>query len=204
MSVSLCVVTRGNVDLAPILEHVPHDWETLIWDNSKRGVNMAVYGRFCTMLEARNDIVAFVDDDVVFAEWKKLEYTYRDKLDKVGDVMVVNDAHGDDPKGLGDVGFVGAGSIVSRLLVLKTWRRWSRGQLIHLPAAPDGLPGIYYECDYVFGVLCPHVTVKLPYVNRSPNHGDRLCDQSWHHELKMIYVEAARRIRDGSNGTSHD
>lgn len=35
MNVSAIIVTRGNVDLDPIIETIPEEWETLVWTNGQ-------------------------------------------------------------------------------------------------------------------------------------------------------------------------
>lgn len=221
--VSFCLVTRGDVDLDPVLATVPDGWEVVIWNNRERQFDARAYGRFCALFEANGSVVATCDDDVVVPEqtWRELMERWAALDDQRVDgtlpfdgmlrqwaghldngVAVVNWAHGDNPAGLEDVGFTGAGAIFSKQLALDVWRRWwdvyppsvvADGSM---PMAPDA-GGLLYESDFVFGVLCPHVDVHLPYVNRFPSHGNRLCDQPWHEKLKYQYTELARKVRDG-------
>jgi hypothetical protein len=37
MNVSAIIVTRGDVDLRPVLDSLPDEWERVVWDNSGRG-----------------------------------------------------------------------------------------------------------------------------------------------------------------------
>jgi hypothetical protein len=200
--VSLCIVTRGDVPLAPVLEHVPSDWQVVRWDNRERR-DMKVYGRFCAVDEAEHETIAFVDDDVAFEHWDELLRQYQLLKATGNEVMVCNDAHGDNPAGLEDVALTAVGSIVSKTLIAETWQRWSEvflpGERRLLPLAPDGNPGILYACDFVFGILVPHVNIRLPYTNLYANTpGDRLANYSWFQAMKYVYTEMARSIRDGS------
>src|SRR5262245_25366483 len=43
--VSAVIVTRGNVDLQPILDTLPYD-DIVVWDNSKRPTDLKILGRY--------------------------------------------------------------------------------------------------------------------------------------------------------------
>jgi hypothetical protein len=61
--VSAVLVTRGDVDLRPIIDSLPFT-DIVIWDNSKE-VDYKVYGRFAAMERCRHDAVYVQDDDVI-------------------------------------------------------------------------------------------------------------------------------------------
>lgn len=61
--VSAVLVTRGDVDLAPILNSLPVD-DVVIWDNSKRQ-DLKVLGRYAAAYEARHSVIYTQDDDCV-------------------------------------------------------------------------------------------------------------------------------------------
>lgn len=61
--VSAVLVTRGDVDLQPILETLPFR-NVIVWDNSQRQ-DLAVYGRYAAIDEALFDVVYVQDDDVI-------------------------------------------------------------------------------------------------------------------------------------------
>lgn len=63
-NVSAVLVTRGDTDLGPILDTLPYN-DVVIWDNSKRE-DFKTYGRYAAVAEARNDVIYFQDDDIVF------------------------------------------------------------------------------------------------------------------------------------------
>src|SRR4051812_19761075 len=44
-AVSAVLVTRGDVDMTPIIDSLPVDWDWLVYDNSDRRRDLAVYGR---------------------------------------------------------------------------------------------------------------------------------------------------------------
>lgn len=94
MNVSAVLVTRGNVDMEPILESLPPAWERVIWNNAgqvhrytpsgrawpERGpsyeftndgivtepcTDLAVYGRYAAIDHATHDLIYVQDDDVI-------------------------------------------------------------------------------------------------------------------------------------------
>ncbi len=95
MKVSAIVVTRGDVDLDPILESIPPEWEMVVWSNNDRhragamprvqrwpannrryytyGVqeqvdNLSVYGRYAAIGHASGDAIYVQDDDVIVSD----------------------------------------------------------------------------------------------------------------------------------------
>jgi hypothetical protein len=69
--VTAVLVTRGDVDLTPVLESLPFE-EVIIWDNSKR-YNESVYGRYLAIREAKHRIIYTQDDDCVVDVAKVLD-----------------------------------------------------------------------------------------------------------------------------------
>lgn len=63
---SAVLVTRGDVDLTPILASLPLASRSLddvvVWDNSKRQ-DLKVYGRYAAIREAKHSIIYTQDDD---------------------------------------------------------------------------------------------------------------------------------------------
>jgi hypothetical protein len=89
VNVSAIIVTRGNVDLTPILNSLPPEWEIVIWDNERGMVSrytrhrdqylveaadgdplpdLAVYGRYAAIQYATHDLIYVQDDDVIVSD----------------------------------------------------------------------------------------------------------------------------------------
>lgn len=51
--------------MQPILDSLPADWPTLVWDNSKRPEPMDVYGHFAALPEIQTEYAYFQDDDAI-------------------------------------------------------------------------------------------------------------------------------------------
>jgi hypothetical protein len=90
--VSACLITRGDVDLEPILATLPYD-EVLIW-GPDRDEHPGTYGRYQLMREATFDLVYTQDDDCLFREHDRLMRHY-----EPGGITAVY-GHGDTPDGL--------------------------------------------------------------------------------------------------------
>jgi len=184
--VTACLVTRGDVDLDPILDTLPYG-ALIVWDNSRRGEDMKVYGRYAAALEAATPVVYFQDDDVVFRDHEALLAAHQPgRLTSVW-------AHGRAPCGFDDVALVGAGALVDRDIVVRAFACY----LEHFSSDAEFL----YEADFVFGCLAPHTQVRLPFeIRAAAYNGRRLADQPWQRETKMRVTNRARWVRDHASG----
>jgi hypothetical protein len=61
--VSAVLVTKGDVDLTPILSSLPFD-DIVVWNNSKRA-DLKVYGRYQAVKEAKHSVIFTQDDDCI-------------------------------------------------------------------------------------------------------------------------------------------
>lgn len=79
VGVTACLVTRGDVDLQPIIDSLPNDWQIVIWDNGDRMVtrsdgftevchDLSVFGRYAAIEYATNDLIYVADDDVIVSD----------------------------------------------------------------------------------------------------------------------------------------
>ena len=62
--VSAVIVTRGDVDLSPVLESLIFD-DIVVWDNSRSEQDQMTFGRVLAGRRARNEIVYSQDDDLI-------------------------------------------------------------------------------------------------------------------------------------------
>jgi hypothetical protein len=151
--VSAVIVTRGDVDLAPIVEALPAEYELVLWDDRERG-SQGCYGRYLAVEETTRPVVYFQDDDLIFTAHSRLQALYQPERAR----MVVNmpspwyEVCGYDRLGQA---LVGAGSLVPRELPFAALRFY----LDRWPA--DDLFRDY--CDVVVGMLTPHERVDLGY-----------------------------------------
>jgi hypothetical protein len=145
------IVTRGDVDLEPILSTLPYA-ETVVWDNSQKEREWRCYGRYLAVAETDKPVIYFQDDDLIFTAHQQLLERFRP------DRMVVNMpspwyeiAQYDK---LGQA-LVGAGSLVPRGLPFPALRRY-------LSVYPVDELFLNYA-DVVVGMLTPFERVDLGY-----------------------------------------
>ena len=82
MNVSVCIATRGDIDMGPIVDSLPKEWEIIVWDNSGSLVHntrshvrwisavpdVGAYGRFAAIKHATHDLILTQDDDVIVSD----------------------------------------------------------------------------------------------------------------------------------------
>lgn len=61
--VSAVIVTRGDVDLQPVLDSLIFD-DVVVWDNSVEG-DQGTWGRYCASVRAKHPIIYSQDDDII-------------------------------------------------------------------------------------------------------------------------------------------
>jgi hypothetical protein len=184
LNVTACLITRGDTDLAPIIDTLPYG-EILIWDNERP--DLKVYGRYELILEASNDIVYLQDDDCIFRHHDELLDAY-----KPG-VLVANWGHGEHPCGYEDVALVHGGSLVDRSLPTLAFDRYL--------ALFDRDDDFLREADMISGCLTPHEHVHLPYeILPLASDPSRMCNQKWQREKKLRVTNRCRWIRDHVSG----
>lgn len=112
MNVSACLVTRGDVDMQPILDSLPGGWEVVMWQNadSERGsetivrrwatrtrrwpqfavetrlghAGLSVYGRYAAIDYASHDLIYVADDDVIVSDPQAIVDAWQDWSAKLG------------------------------------------------------------------------------------------------------------------------
>jgi hypothetical protein len=173
--VSCIIVTRGNVDLSELKDSLPFE-DVVIWDNSKLPPeeDEKVHGRYCAVLAAKHEVIAFQDDDCIVQDWPTLLKEYEPGV--VTCNMGLGHQHQYRPLKLALVGF---GAIFDKSLVRPAFDRY----FALFPA--DEL--FLRECDRVFTGLNPLKVISVPYRHlqheaetprmwREHRHGDDLME----------------------------
>lgn len=184
--VSAVIVTRGNVDLAPILETLPYP-EVVIWNNAERERDLKTYGRYVAFGEVSNDVVYTQDDDVIFTAHDELLAAW-----EPGKVVTNMDRPWIEACGYDDMIMTGAGSLIPRELPGELFPRY-------LSVHPED-DEFLIESDFVFGTLAWPLSkvVDLGYEARSfSDDADRLYTQPWQPALKRKVRDQALAVRDG-------
>lgn len=64
MNVSACLVTRGDVDLTPILDTLGWCDDIIVWNNAERE-DLGIFGRYAAIGDAKHPVIYTQDDDVL-------------------------------------------------------------------------------------------------------------------------------------------
>lgn len=138
MNVSAVIVTRGDVDLTPILDTLPYP-DIVIWNNQERP-DQGIYGRYAAIPEAKHDVIYTQDDDVLVTCHDQLAARYQP-----GRLLVNYPQPWDIP-------WVSRGALFHRDLPNLAFRRyWS--------VYPCDRYFTHYACDGVFALLTPHTVI---------------------------------------------
>lgn len=175
--VTAVIVTRGDVDLNPIIATLPYA-HMGIWDNSKM-VDAKVFGRYLGALLAPTPYIYVQDDDIVFTKHKDLLAAY-----EPGKLLINNVDY--DPK---DFGVVGWGAIFEKSLMVKAMNKY-------LAKYPWEDQFMRY-CDYIMVGLNELKRVDLGHKDLPYATADnRMYHQSNHEPEKTTMMERARVLRD--------
>ena len=196
MSVSVVIVTRGNVDLDPIIET---DWpepchEIIVWNNGVRE-DLSVYGRYAAIEECHGDVILVQDDDVILPleskraiidQWYESEAIIASEHGDPRDLVVCNMPAAFRHEFYEHHGLVGFGAAFHRDAPGRAFSRYwastaQRRDAImagHVPSPlmrqameqaedPAMWPAEFHRtCDIVFTGLTPRVLVDVAYTNR--------------------------------------
>ncbi len=180
--VSAIIVTRGNVDLEPILHTIPYP-DVVVWNNTEREHDYKPFGRYAAIPETKNPVIFWVDDDVKFTNHDALLRAY-----EPGKLIANMDA--DWIKGAGYEGIVamqGAGSLCDASLPAEVFARY----FAEYPWDEDAR----IEADFIFGVLAPAKVIDIGYDTMPyTDDPDRLYTQPGQTERKWRMIERCRAM----------
>lgn len=155
--ISAVLVTRGDVDLEPIIETLPYG-EVVIWDNSKRPVDYGVFGRYVAIAETTRPLVYFQDDDCLVS-------CHADLLAAWEPGYVVGNAFDDAErlKRYEGTTLLGWGSLFEADLPWQTFteyaRSWPMEELWHGAPGPGGSRHRGLGAEIVFPMVTPSKTI---------------------------------------------
>lgn len=182
--VTACLVTRGDVNLRPILKTLPYG-HVRIWDGRvhDRADAYGMFVRWLCVAEAETDVVYVQDDDCVFDRHDELVAAYRPG------VIVSTYGHGENADGLEDFVLMHGGAILDRGLAVPAFARY----LEHFPRDE----AFYRYCDLIVGGLTPFEYVDLPFqidyeIAARPS---RMAHMDGARDLKHAIAGRVRRLR---------
>lgn len=183
--VTACIVTRGDVDLSPIVNTLVDYDDVIVWDNSHRP-DWKVAGRYLAALEADTDWVYWQDDDTIVPETTQLALL----AGADGCDCFAAWGHGENADGFDDLPLVCGGAVASTRAAWGCIARYGA----RYPLDQDFM----YEADFIVGALYREwAHVELPFTIRDVAYnGQRLADEPWQKALKLELTNRARAIRD--------
>lgn len=147
--VSAVIVTRGNVDLTPVLDSLIFD-DVVVYDNSARP-NVMTFGRVIAARDAEHRVIYSQDDDIVHTaeDQRRIVDAYEPGL--LTGCMWQEWSDGARQQGIedgyDDLVFPGSGSISDLWLwedaISKYLDVWPEDEFFHL------------WCDTIIGIICP-------------------------------------------------
>lgn len=214
MNISAIIVTRGNVDLKPILRSLPRGWEVLVWNNGEVGEpglyrrvldgilarrihgilarrilgypipDLAVYGRFAAIEHAEHDVIYAQDDDAITPALHIASHYEPGRL--------VANMPRSRWEGYPDSALLGWGAIFDRELPGEAF-----GKIPHLFASDADRDWFNVTCDVAFSALTPRTIVDLPFEHLPWAEGpDRMfTSRPTHSEERQRMLELCRSIR---------
>lgn len=186
MRVAACIVTRGNVDMRPILDSLPAEWERVVWDNSGP-IEVGVYGRYVAITLTDAEVIYVQDDDMILDPdgFDTLLAAY--EPGKVTANMPARFRH----DFYRDSCLVGFGALFDRDLPEQAFDRFFARH-----RDEDG-PRFYRECDLIFTGLTDRVLVDIGHTDMPyANDPDRLWKQPEHVAERTRMLELVREVRD--------
>ncbi len=180
--VTACLVTRGDVDLEPILNTFPDYAQVVIWGPDQPEFH--VFGRYIAIDGAWTDVVYTQDDDCIFRHHEELLERYEPWR------VVANYGHGENPDGYDDMALVHGGALMDAAMPMQAFKhyldRWPLDE------------GFFREADMINGTISPHTHTDLPFEIRMDiaTRPNRMCNQPWQKSLKLEITDRARKVRD--------
>jgi hypothetical protein len=225
--VSAVIVTRGDVDLNPILESIPEEYETIVWDNGIGSVSrrvmkhtlarivtgkgelddFAVYGRYAAIDYASGDLIYVQDDDVLHTSEGIEEIIWQsDSGSAEYGRLVVNMPANFRHSFYREHALVGFGACFHRDLPERAFQRWGAATF-HRESPLDDVtfsehgrwgPLFLRTCDVVFTGLTPYTMVDVPYEDLPwASAPNRMWQQPQHREERGRMLDLVRKVRDG-------
>lgn len=189
--VTAVIVTRGDVDLAPILDSLIFT-DVVIWDNSVE-TNEMTYGRALAVERAKHDVIFSQDDDIVHSPENQQAILDAYRPGVLTGCMWSEWSAGALAQGIengyDDLVFAGSGSVydheVPRRAVELYLEHYSLDDFFRLWA------------DTIIGILAPNRQLDIRF-DALPvaENGDRMCDLPDAVVLKTEAIRRARRVRD--------
>ena len=217
VNVTAIIVTRGDVDLLPILASLPPTWERIVWDNGPPttyvyedandwrpdGVpgdvrDCAVYGRYSATKYAKNEVIYVQDDDVIVSDPRVIYEAWRYRFLQGGDdnFVVCNMPPEFRHDFYVDHALVGFGAVFHRSLPWNTWGKLTAAfGDAGFPSDWAYEPSFLRTCDIPFTALNPRILVDVPKTDMPyANDETRMWKQPTHQAERARMLDLVKQI----------
>jgi hypothetical protein len=212
VSVSACLVTRGDVDMQPIIDSLPKEWEVVIWDNSgtitrsdgwaEVCIDLSVYGRYAAIEYASHDVIYVQDDDVIVSDPSLIVEQWEcvlantPQVDNRGDFVACNMPAEFRHAFYTEHALVGFGAAFHRDAPQRAFDRFSPSyrSIYNETRSNDAF---HRCCDVVFTGLTPRVLVDIEKTNLPyAEDANRMYRQPGHVGERQRMFDLMRKVRD--------
>jgi hypothetical protein len=189
--VTAVVVTRGDVDLSPVVNSLIFS-KVFVWNNSIADTDQMTYGRLLGALRAETEIIFSIDDDIVHSHENQLAILAAYSPMHLTGCMWYDWSEGARRQGIengyDDLVFPGSGSISQRSL----WEVAHARYLEHYPR--DDFFRMW--SDTIIGVISPTVQLDLRFDELDwGNNANRMAHMEDAVALKTEAIRRAREVR---------
>lgn len=193
-NVSAVLVTRGNVDLQPILDSLIFD-DVVIWDNSVEDRDEMTWGRACAVARAKHPVIYSQDDDIIHTPENQRAIVAAYQPGVLTGCMWPEWSAGAAKQGVDggydDLVFAGSGSVYDYDLPLR-----SAGRYLAVHELDD-----FFRlwADTIIGIIAPTQQLDIRFDALPEADADyRMANQERFTEQKIEAITRARAVRDGA------
>lgn len=182
--VTACLVTRGNIDMQPILDSLIFD-HVIVWNNAERP-DMRTFGRYQAADEATTDIVYFQDDDTIVS--LDAQYALLERWEPGAYLCNMEDTR--NRSEYAELCWPGWGSICERSSYRDAFERWGGSR--------DDYWFQIVGCDIVHGMLTGTDVRRVDLGVRHLNYAhatDRAYQLPGFRDAKQAFYEACQSMR---------
>jgi len=187
--VTAVIVTRGDVDLAPVLDSLIFS-DAIVWNNADRPIDQMTYGRVLAASLAPNEVIYSQDDDLIHSHENQWRILHSYDEERMVGCMWPEWSDGARRQGIengyGDLVFPGSGSISHR-------DTWLDAVDLYLDRYPlDDFFRLW--SDTLIGVIAPTTALDVRFdVLPAAENGCRMANLP---DAVALKTEAIRRGRE--------
>ena len=189
--VTAVIVTRGDIDLAPVLESLIFS-DVVVWNNADRPVDQMTYGRVLAANLAPNEVIYSQDDDLIHSRENQMQILASYDEECMAGCMWPEWSDGARRQGIeggyDDLVFPGSGSISHR-------DTWLDAIDLYLAEYPED-DFFRLWSDTLIGVIAPTRQLDLRFeILPVAENGRRMANLPDAVELKTEAIRRGREIR---------